>query len=329
MVKKMVVFLIVALALSAQAEDTWLFVQFRSVNYDSLRLMIVSDQLVQEVSVQAGITVKTAAKPDSTGRFLGDPAALKDLLQKNAASKGFSGTISRIDNTVFISTQKWDADGKIIFRDRISMQIGDDVDVQIKRLAVGLIKEKLFTETATTTTITGKEGQASKRKGGNFLVLGRAGILYPLGKSYRTALSAYSPETSLYQTIGYDQGTAFSLEGGLALDADFAILEATMSFDETRDYTFTIAGDYPVGQSDFCPYIGAEAGASIVNKADERHSLRDTLERNSNGISLGVRVGFMLFRNHSFKLMPELRFITVLNKDFDMGVRFTIGAMML
>ena len=130
-------------------------------------------------------------------------------------------------------------------------------------------------------------------------------------------------------TETYTKGTAFSMEGGFAFDVDFAILEATMGFDATRDLNFAIAGEYPIGQSDFCPYIGADLGVCLVNKAASSVPDEDVLEEDSDGMSIGLRAGIFLFRNHFFKLMPELRLFTVLNKDRDKGIRFTIGGMML
>jgi hypothetical protein len=49
------------------------------------------------------------------------------------------------------------------------------------------------------------------------------------------------------------------------------------------------------------------------------------LEKDSDGFYGGLRVGVLLFRNHTVKFMPEIRAINVFNDDWDKGLRATIG----
>ena len=309
--------------------DTWLFVAPQMVTRDSARFSILSDLICQELEIQGKISVKKIERPGDTVDFTSNPQALKDILAQNGARFGFSGKYYQIDNTFFLFIEKWDADGAILFRDRVSIKSDEDYDLLTKRVATCLLKNEQFAKTATTTTITKKDSQASRRKGGTMLLVGRMGFLYPYKNSFRTLDYDYSYSGSGSASPSYTKGTAFAMEGGFAFDIDFAILEATMGFDATRDLNFAIAGEYPFGQSDFCPYVGADLGVCLVNKAASGISNEDALEEDSDGMSLGLRAGVFLFRNHFFKLMPELRVFTVFNKDHDRGLRFTIGCMLL
>jgi hypothetical protein len=325
--KKLVVFLAYAVLVSgSQAKETWVFVAPELVNYDSTRFAVLGEQLAQELALQGNIDIVKINRTVSALPLEKDTDKLKKLLADYQAHFGISGNLSRLDQTVFIYMEKWDTRGTVVFRDRVTVETGEDLQVLIKRLAKGLIDNQSFAATATTTTITHSDSKQSARKGGGLQLVGRAGFLYPVGNSFTVQTLNYN--NSMGTTSGTDNGTTFSMEGGFAFDIDKVIAEATMSIDGNRALSFTIAGEVPLGQGDFCPYLGAEVGATVVNKAESGVPNESELEKNSDGISLGVRAGLLVFRNNSFKLMPEIRWLTVINKNLDSGVRLTIGTML-
>jgi hypothetical protein len=201
------------------------------------------------------------------------------------------------------------------------------------------VTNEKFNKTATAGTITMKDSKKSRRQNGSIMVIGRAGILYPIRNSFRVVKEVASVyDTSKYQynpVYGYDEGNAFSMEFGIGYDVNYMILEGMIGFDGTRDLNFTIGGEYLLMQGDFAPYVGGEVGVALVNKAET--SIYDysgtgineaELEKNSDGFYGGLRVGVLLFRNHTVKFMPEIRAINVFNDDWDKGIRATIGMML-
>ena len=113
-----------------------------------------------------------------------------------------------------------------------------------------------------------------------------------------------------------------------------------MGFDGDRELYFLIGGEYmifnhliPNFGGEICPYVGCDVGVALVNKAAlsfySNSSIDEQmLEKDSDGFFGGIRFGIMLFRNHAIKFMPEIRAINVFNKDWDKGIRATVGMML-
>lgn len=328
--KTLFMIILAALSVSLQAKETWLFVRPLNYYYDQSKLFVISDLLKQELQVQGGMTVKMVERPENGPDLESDAKGRKEALQLTQTDLGFSGKVSQIENTVFMYVYKWNSSGDMVYQERISVPLGEDPEALVKRLAKCLITHEKFTGTATSTTVTVKETQRPRRKEGSLSIVGRTGILYPWNTSFRVKKASYNYNyngTGTYDT-SYIDGNTFSMELGLAYDVNFMILEGTAGFDGTRDVTFTIAGDYLFGQGDFCPYVGGEVGVALVNKASFGYDMSETeAEKNSDGFYGGLRVGILLFRNNSVKFMPEIRGINVFNKDWDKGIRATIGMM--
>jgi hypothetical protein len=327
----------VAMIVSAFGGDTWLFVKPLNYYYDEAKLFVITDLLKQEVSVQGAVDVKMVERPQNGPDLENDAAARKEALSLTKTNVGFSGKISQMENTVFIYFFKWNSSGEIVFNERISVPVGEDAEALVIRLAKCLVTNEKFNKTGTAGTITMKDGKQSRRKSGSIMLIGRTGILYPYKNSFRVLNetgSIYNSMTGTYEpTYTYSEGNTFSMEFGIGYDINYMILEGMMGFDGTRDLCFTIGGEYLLLQGDFCPYIGGEVGVAIVNKAttdlydysggtgiDENE-----LEKDSDGFYGGLRVGVLLFRNHTVKFMPEIRAINVFNDDWDKGLRATIG----
>ena len=334
MKKYFILMLLLVAWTSISARDTWLFVRPINFYYDPAKLFVLTDLLKQELQVQKNISVKIVDRPENGPDLETDAEARKDALKQTQTDIGFSGKISQIESTVFIYIYKWNSSGAIVYQERTSVPVGDDPEAIVNRLARCLITHEKFVTTATSSTVTVKETRQPRRKNGSISLLGRAGMLYPYGESFRVKTINYNWDamTSTYDTV-YNEGNTFGMEFGVAYDVNYVIVEGTMGFDGSRDLYFNIGGEYVfeniLGQSDFCPYVGGEVGVTLVNKAssDFYGSSQDELEKDSDGFSGGLRVGILLFRNHSIKFMPEIRGINVFNKDWDNGIRATIGMM--
>jgi hypothetical protein len=328
MVKHVVFIVILFAAARVQAGEKWLFVKPINYYYDEAKLFVMTDLLKQEIQVQGSLQVKMVEHPEKGPDLENSQADRKEALTLTGTAVGFSGKISRIDNTVFIFLFKWNSNGDIVFQERISVPVGEDAEALVARLAKCLITHEKFGRTATSGTITVRDSKQPRRKSGSAMLLGRAGILYPYGTSFRVKDVDYSwdSSTGTYDTT-YVDGNTFSAEFGMAYDVNYMILEGVMGFDGGRDLYLSIGGEYLLLQGDFCPYVGGEVGVALVNKASFT-SDSDELEKDSDGFSAGLRVGVLLFRNHTVKFMPEIRAINVFNKDWDKGIRATIGMMM-
>lgn len=334
---RLVMLATVAMIFSAFGGETWLFVKPLNYYYDEAKLFVMTDLLKQEVSVQGAIDVKMVERPQNGPDLENDAAARKEALSLTKTNVGFSGKISQMENTVFIYLYKWNASGDIVYNERISVPVGEDAEALITRLAKCLVTNEKFAKTATAGTITMKDTKQSRRQTGSIMVIGRTGILYPYKHSFRVLSSTGSvyDTTGYRETYGYDEGNTFSMEFGIGYDVNYMILEGMIGFDGTRDFCFTIGGEYLLLPGDIAPYIGGEVGVALVNKASiGMYDYSGTgineknLEKDSDGFYGGLRVGVLLFRNHTVKFMPEIRAINVFNKDWDKGIRATIGMMM-
>jgi hypothetical protein len=325
---RLVILATVSMIFSAFSGDVWLFVKPLNYYYNEAKLFVMTDLLKQEVQVQGSVEVKMVERPENGPDLENDAAARKEALSLTKTNVGFSGKISQMENTVFIYTFKWNSSGEIVYQERISVPLGEDAEALITRLAKCIVNNEKFNKTATAGTITMKDGKQSLRKSGSVMFIGRTGILYPWNESFRVMEESGSG-------YSYKEGNTFSMEFGIGYDVDYMILEAMMGFDGTRDLCFTIGGEYLFLQGDFVPYVGGEVGVAIVNKAEsDMYNYNGTgideesLEKDSDGFYGGLRVGVLLFRNHTIKFMPEIRAINVFNKDWDKGLRATIGVML-
>jgi hypothetical protein len=326
-------------ALSLQAGESWLFIKPLNYYYDEAKLFVMTDLLKQELQVQGSMSVKMVERPEKNPPDIeNDINARKEALSLTQTDVGFSGKISQMENTVFLFFFKWNSGGEIVYQERVSVPIGEDAEALVSRLAKCLITNEKFGKTATSSNITAKDSKQSRRKAGNAMLIARAGMLYPYGESFSVLSSTgsfYNSSTGMYETrYEYDEGNTFSGEFGIGYDINFMILEGMMGFDGNRQFYFNIGGEYLFLQGDFCPYAGGEVGVALVNKAsigyyDYNGSSIDEneLEKDSDGFFAGLRVGVLLFRNHTVKFMPEIRAINVFNKDWDNGIRASIGMM--
>jgi hypothetical protein len=334
--KKCMVLLILSLvAVSLQAKETWLFIRPISLYYDAAKLFVICDLLKQELQVQGNADIKMVERPENGPDLESDAKARKEALGLTGTDVGFTGKVSQIDNTVFFYVYKWNKSGDLVYQARVSVPVGEDPEALVKRLAVCLITHEKFSESATNETVMVKDSKQPRRKEGALILLARAGILYPYGNSYRVLNFrqnyTYDPITyvSHYDTLcDTTAGNTPSFEFGVGYDVNFMIIEATIGFDGTRDFKLSIAGEYLFGKGDFCPYAGGEIGLSLVSKATGDYIINvDQYKKNSDGMHGGLRVGYLLFRNHKIKFMPEIRAINVFNNDWDKGISVSIGMM--
>lgn len=320
-------FSIIALLLSVgslQAKDSWLFVRPLNYYYDAAKLFVITDQLKQEVQVQGNVEVKLVERPENGPDLESDASARKEALSLTTTMTGFTGKISQMENTVFISVLKWNSSGDIVYQERFSLPIGEDIEAVISRLATCLVTNEKFNKTGNPDNITVKETKNPRRKQGAMVLLARAGMLYPIGTSFRVKTNDYY---SIDTVTSYTEGTTSSFEIGLGYDISYMIMEAVVGFDGSRDAYCNIGGEYLFGKGDFCPYAGGEVNVSLVNKAAFSTSSSQADEKDSDGFGVGLRVGVLIFRNSTIKFMPEIRAINVFNKDWDKGIRLTIGIM--
>ncbi|MGA2506935.1 MAG: hypothetical protein ABSF80_05605 [Chitinispirillaceae bacterium] len=332
--------LLAGLVCTLHARDTWLFVRPINYYYDQAKMFVLVDLMRQEIQVQGNVNVKLVERPENGPDLESDAKARKEALDLTQTAVGLTGKVSQIDNTVFFYLIKWDAGGNVLYQERVAVPVAEDPEALVKRLAACVVTQEKFGKTGTSETIMVKETQQTRRKEASFNLYARTGMLYPYGNGFRvmTINSSYSYDTN-YNPIynkSYTSGSCFSGEFGVAYDVNFMILEAGIGLDGTRDVYFNLAGDYLFGKGDFCPYIGGEIGVAIVNAASSNmdysydpavQKMVDDAERNSNGIAVGLKAGVILFRNNKLKFVPELSGISVFNKNWDRGLRFTIGVM--
>lgn len=339
MKKCMVFLMLLFVVVSLQAKETWLFIRPISLYYDAAKLFVICDLLKQELQVQGSADIKMVERPENGPDLESDAKARKEALGLTGTDVGFTGKVSQIDNAVFFYVYKWNKSGDLVYQARVSVPVGEDPEALVKRLATCLITHEKFSESATNETVMVKDSKQPRRKEGALIFLARAGILYPYGNSYQVthirqnSTGVYNPNTGYYDyatTTLYDttSGNAPSVEFGVGYDVNFMIIEGTIGFDGTRDFKLSIGGEYLFGKGDFCPYAGGEIGLSLVNKATSDYGVSvDQYEKNSDGMHGGLRVGYLLFRNHKIKFMPEIRAINVFNKDWDKGISASVGMM--
>jgi hypothetical protein len=291
----------------------------------------MTDLLKQEVQVQGNVDVKMVERPQNGPDLESDPAARKQACSLTTTKMGFSGKISQLENTVFIFIYKWNASGDIVYQEKISVPVGEDAEALVARLAKCLVNNEKFEKTATANTVMIKDSKQQRRMNGAISGVCRVGMLYPYKNHFQVAKITSDYSSSSY-TLDYINGNAFAMDGGIAYDINSWVFEATMGFNGSRDFHFSIGGEYLFLDGLFSPYIGANIGVALVNKASSDYyngsTVEDSLEKNSDGIFSSARVGLLLFRNHNVRFIaPEVELVGVANDYKDWGIRATVGMM--
>jgi len=331
------ILLISLLFSSLFADVNWVYSPFETLNYDEKKVPVMAELLSQELSLSYDI--ETIVSPNN-GTTEENRA---ELCNQNSAEFGFSGKFTAMDDKIYLFIKKWNSQGEIIYRERVIFENGEEYHLFMGRVARMLVDEQKFNETLTSKSITKSDQQADETINliGRLMGFGRIGVLYPLDDSFKTITEDYSNRNgysyysssndTLDTTITYDESSVLNWELGIGFDLDPVIVEIAFSRDVNRANHFLIAGEYIFSEKNISPYLGADVGVSFVKKYEYNYTNRytDNNDRStfSNGLLGGIRVGALIMRNHSVRIMPELRLFGIMNEEMDYGIRFTIGIM--
>lgn len=313
------------LCIESSANETWLFYGIQST------ATINSDRIDSLISL-----IKTAI--EDRGNYCvriikGEIQELayqrSNILSLENAHHGAICYFSTGDQNPLIKTRKWSLDGEYMDCETEPTPFSESDSVLVSRIIDCLLTKSISTPSSPPPNLPFLSGSPVKMAStgllGKMILIGRAGILYPVPPNRFKVLEIHDTDTIVAE------GSAWGVEAGFGFDYGKYLLEATAGIDGTRAGYLTISGEYLIfDHAHHSPYIGIGVSAAKVNKVNDlwdTSSGDEPYEKNSDGIALDGRLGCLIMRDNYFKLLLEVRGIIIINNDYDSGIRVSIGGM--
>lgn len=302
--------LLVASISLAQSNPKTAVFNFQKLGVDTTTVEVATTIFVSELNSTGKFNVVQSHEVCST------PECACSLAKILKAEKAIISGLSKLGEKIVVNTSLVDvATGKIEFNDNITAKNLDDLDVVLKRLAMGLAEKKKFEATAEVEAITEMETQEPKRKKTFYSFGAMVGYMIPLGSSYG------SPSDLMFTY------------NGLAIYEmpNVAVLSST-GFSTGKD-----AGDFHIdfsfvkllSKKDFSPYIGGGLGMHWINcnTYDEEYGYYDY--ESNDGIAISLDGGIMALRLWDIRGIVNVKysivFAEVADVGYHQGITITFG----
>jgi TolB-like protein len=291
-------------ATGAAGETKIAIFRFESIGVDETTTRVATELLRGELSrlemfeaISREEVCTTAEEASRLGRPLG-------------AVKAVIGSLSGLGEKIVVRASLVDLNTeKVEFEDQIVSAKIDDLDVVMKRLALGLAKKKKHEETAEVEAIIEKETKEPRRRRTFFTRGGTVGYSFPTGNSYGDAGSMTTFEgLGWYETPDFTAqvvwGTSFSGDAA-DLYLDFGLLRL-------------------LSRADFAPYLGGSLGMHWISVDDGPVG-----PTSNDGLGISVEGGLVGFRTYDFRLIARAKysvaFAEILDQSSQRGFTITFG----
>ncbi|MDD3625824.1 MAG: hypothetical protein PHV06_00755 [bacterium] len=212
-------------------------------------------------------------------------------------------------------------DNNIEFFDEVESETIGDLNVVIRRVAMGLETRQKFESTATIDTVTEDELTGLKKRQSFHCYGLRLGFTYPQDGTY----GGEDRLNSFYGTWQFEVPKVIS-------QIDFGMSAST----DVLDMSFDIAFLFPLTRTDFSPFLSLGLGIhflSIIKEMeDDIYGFTTHDWEGKSGFTLSAGTGVILFRTYNFRIIFDCRayysFIDLVDNDAQFAVGFNFGLLM-
>lgn len=200
-------------------------------------------------------------------------------------AKAVIGSVSILGKQTLIEVKLIDvASASIEFYDRLASTTGEDLDIILARLAIGVAEKKTSEATAEVGKIVKKEAEEPLRRTSFLTASIRVGVLAPI--------------YGFGDNPGFPFGNAFSVN----YEADKFMGEMSYSFygytDNANLSCFEISGFKLMSKTDMCPYFGGGVGIGSVY----------TSNSGGTGPFINFGGGLIFLRTYDFRFIIDARY---------------------
>ena len=270
-------------AAAALSETKVAVFTFEAIGVDETTSRIAAELLRGELSSKDGFYAVVGEEVCKT------PEEASRLGKQLTADKAVIGSLSGLGAKIVVRASLIDVEtANVEFEDQIVSATIDDLDMVMKRLALGLTRKKKYQETAEVEAIIEKETEEPRRRRTFFSKGGTFGYLLPTGDSFGGSGSMTTIEgLGWYETPDFTAevvlGTAFSGEAGY-LYWDVGLLRF-------------------LSRTDIAPYIGGSVGLHWISA--------DNFNESNDGLGLSAVGGLVGFRTYDFRLIVKAKYSVV------------------
>lgn len=217
------------------------------------------------------------------------PEEAAQLARGMEAEKAVIGSLSGLGEKIIVRASLVDTKtGNVEFEDQLVSTTVDDLDMVMKRLALGLAKKKKHPETAEVEAIIEKETEEPRRRKTFFSTGSTVGYLFPTGNSFGGSGSMVTFEgLGWYETPDFTAetvvGTSISGDAGY-IYWDFGLLRF-------------------LSRSDLAPFVGGDLGMHWLTAGD--------FDESGDGLGLSAVGGIVGFRTYDFRLILKGKYTVV------------------
>ena len=286
---------------------------FHSMGVEAAAVQSAESILRQEMgrlSVWDLVSVRRMATAlDSAFEF--DPHYASAAGQKLGADKVVLCQLSSLGSKIIVQYMLYDrVDSRLVTQDRLTSASVEDLDTVMKRMALTLVEQVPFQETAQVGLITEQESRGSLRRGANKFAGFSFGYLFPLS--------------------GYDEvDRSFAMD--FRMGNEFENFSVGMQLYLRKGFGVNIFSSYLLSKKDVCPYIGGGLGFHWVSH--QTHYVDDTQwngdgsqdEKKGDGFEMVLNMGLRLFHTYKVQILLNGAFSFTFNDYEDTGFTFTIG----
>lgn len=269
---------------AAALSDTKIAVfRFEPIGVDETTSKIAAELLRGELSSKDGFYAIVGEDVCKT------PQEASRLGKQLTADKAVIGSLSGLGAKIVVRASLIDIEtANVEFEDQIVSATIDDLDMVMKRLALGLIQKKKYQETAEVEAIIEKETEEPRRRRTFFSKGGTVGYLLPTGDSF-----GGSGSMTIVEGLGWYETPDFTAE---------AVLGTALSGDASYFY-WDIGLLRFLSRSDFAPYLGGSVGIHWVSV--------DYFNESNDGLGLSAVGGLVGFRTYDFRLIVKAKYSVI------------------
>ncbi len=301
--------LMVSLPCHSQEIPRAVLFDLQSIGVDKTTARVASELLGNELTNLGKLKIVKAE---------GVCASVEEAVERSRGLQGdkaIMGNLSRLGEKIIVFASLIDVrTGEVEFSDQIVSVTVEDLDMVLKRLAVGLVERKKLEETVEVGKIIEEEFEEPRRRR-SFLTYGvKAGYMFPILGGY----GGHREKMFTANLLTWYENPSFIAEplAGVSVSGKSVDIHGDISLYKA------------ISRTDFAPYFGGGVGLHYVGCE------RPTPEHWDNwvwdhGFGLSAGGGVMGFRTYDFRILLDVKYSVVwaelLEEHGQDGVTLTIG----
>ncbi|HPR18575.1 MAG TPA: hypothetical protein PLD62_10055 [Candidatus Cloacimonadota bacterium] len=272
-----------------------------SLGIDNITLQVTQSVLEKEIAKQPSLRLFPVGtvKQILQNRNCSNESAAVDFGKEIGVDLVLITAMNKLGNKLLVQFILVDvAQGTTVLADDLTATGIEDLDMVMKRLAVCVDKGLGFQETAEIGLITNYEENEPRRRMARSYGGGSYGFFFPM-KGFRNDT---------------DRSFLFDLRTGYEMDRH----EVGLLIGLRKGFVSNIYYSYLLSGKDVCPFIGGSAGFHWLTYQGS------TLD-SANGLELGLRTGFQLFRTYDFHILINFEYSLILTEEYHQAMVISLG----